>query len=186
MFAFLKKHFKRILEKEKEEQRKRNRQGREQKRIERDRWSGTINYTNNRIEYSRAGEILCNFKLADIKIIGELTTDSGPASDDWYYVFICGTEPENTHYLSRYALGHKKLEHAIEEHFNIEMKSHLFYKTSNEDSIIYPPNLDGESIFEYKSLEPVGFWETVGKSLRLGEPIEIHFSKKVNQYLAEQ
>ncbi len=120
---------------------------------------------NNEIVWTLGADVLTKVKIDEVKVIGECTTANGPFTDDWFYLYIVGTN--EIRQISAYAQGTEEVLKAIGEKLNTDLKPRLVASTKWETNILWPNNLIGQKVFKEISTEPTAFIEKVKNKLGL-------------------
>jgi hypothetical protein len=110
---------------------------------------------------------LTKVKIEEIKVIGECTTANGPFIDDWFYLYILGTN--DIRQISAYAHGTEEVLNKLGERLNIELKPRLVASTKWETNILWPTDLIGQKVFKEISTKPSEFIEKVKTKLGLAD-----------------
>jgi hypothetical protein len=122
---------------------------------------------SNEIVWTRDNNVLTKINIEEIKVIGEYTTANGPFIDDWFYLYILGTN--DIRQISAYAQGTKEVLTKLGEKLNIDLKPRLVASTKWETNILWPTDLVGQKVFKEISTEPSEFIEKVKAKLGLAD-----------------
>jgi hypothetical protein len=120
---------------------------------------------NNEIVWTLGADVLTKVKIDEVKVIGEYTTANGPFIDDWFYLYILGTN--DIRQISAYAQGTEEVLKAIGEKLNTDLKPRLVASTKWETNILWPNNLIGQKVYKEISTAPTAFIEKVKNKLGL-------------------
>jgi hypothetical protein len=121
----------------------------------------------NEIVWTRDNNVLTKVKIEEIKVIGECTTANGPFIDDWFYLYILGTN--DIRQISAYAQGTEEVLTKLGEKLNIDLKPRLVASTKWETNILWPTDLVGQKVFKEISTEPSELIEKVKTKLGLAD-----------------
>ena len=141
--------------------------------------SGKLTFEDGEIRYDSTTFASWRLRLADIRVIGEATNDSGPQQDDYFLCFAC--DAQRWFEASFYAAGRDELLSALEEQLSTPMLLQLAGSTDYASRILWPANLTGEPMFDYEEIPPTGLWNRI-KSLNLPQ-VKQSFSQAVLQVL---
>ena len=93
--------------------------------------------------------------VADIRIIGESTDQSGPVLDDYFFCFASG--PEMWLEASFYAAGREEFLLALRDRLGSPLELDLQRSTDFNSRVLWPPSLAGEPMFQYTDLPAKSF-----------------------------
>ena len=110
--------------------------------------------------------------LADVRVIGECTNQSGPFADDYFFCFATGSGP--WHEVSFYADGRDEFLRALEAKLGTSFETGLCYSTDFASRVFWPSAIAGMPMFKYENVPSKGL---IGKLFRL---------IKVHQYCSDQ
>jgi hypothetical protein len=111
--------------------------------------SGTISLTESTIRYDSQLYGSWVLRLNDVLIIGEMTNEMGPFSDDYFLCFVT-SEPEWLE-ASFYANGSDAFITALCERLG-PFQFRLNTSTTFASSILWPPHLAGKAMFNFTDL----------------------------------
>ena len=117
--------------------------------------------------------------LADIRIIGEYTTNDGPYDDDYFFVFVTRHEWFEA---SFYAAGRDEVISALSSKLNHTLTTRLTFSTTSANCILWPKAMDGQPLFDY--VPPNKARSLVGRLLQRVVPrTEMRFTEQTLQFL---
>lgn len=145
-----------------------------------DKWSGTIELNKDDIVFKSQGKELIRLSLANIKVIGEMTTAADPMANDWYLIFV--DKNNEPYYIPAYANEMESFQKQLGEKLNSIIVCRLFSSIDFDSNIIYPNEFAGQKLFDFKEEPPKNLWEKIGKFLGLGRPIIPELTEEVKKY----
>ncbi len=145
-----------------------------------DKWSGTIELEKDDIVFTSTGREIIRLSLLDIKVIGEMTTTADPVANDWYLVFV--DKDNEQHFIPAYANNMKSFQEQLGVKLDTEIVGTLFASVDFDSNIIYPKELAGQKLLDFKDAEPKNIWEKIGKFLGLGKPITSDLTEEIKKY----
>lgn len=145
-----------------------------------DKWSGTVELDKEDIIFKSQGKELTRLSLTNVKVIGEMTTTAEPMTNDWYLVFV--DKNNEAHYIPTYANNMESLQKQLGNRLDAEIVGSLFSSIDFDSKIIYPKELAGQKLFEFKEATPINFWEKISKFLGMGKTITAELTEVVKEY----
>jgi hypothetical protein len=115
--------------------------------------SGQIVLENETIVCSTPAETHWRLPIAEVRVIGEFTNQSGPSLDDYFFVFVT-KETTDWHCASFYAEGREKFLHELGVKLGHKLKCGLCNSTDFKSRVLWPPNLEGQPLFEFVPEKP--------------------------------
>ena len=140
----------------------------------------TVRLAKGEVQCEREGEVVWTFRIADLRLVGEWTTDHGPWGEDYFYGFAAG-QPATWYEVPLGAATGllAELERALDEC----LKPGLAGSTDFSSRVIWPKHLEGHALFEYSpEARPEGLLNR-GKDVVL-PLIHSSLTKPVLEYLA--
>jgi hypothetical protein len=114
--------------------------------------SGEVILLKNIIQWNYKGQVISEFNLNDVSVIGEYTNSDGPLFDDRFLVFVIKNGPWQ--HISFYARYLDVLSKVVKECFEIDLlKTELANFTHWKSIIRYPHHLKGKELFLLKPEE---------------------------------
>ena len=95
-------------------------------------------------------------RLDEVRIIGECTNENGPFADDYFLCFVTG--PNGWYEASFYATGRDTFLSALAERLGVQLELALAPSTDFASRILWPTNLAGQPLFDYRPEKPTGLW----------------------------
>jgi hypothetical protein len=117
--------------------------------------SGQILLDGDVIRYRSAVYGNWDLSLADVRIIGESTNQSGPFADDYFFCFATG--PEMWREASFYADGRDEFLRALGARLGVPLDVGLCHSTDFASRVLWPPSLAGQPMFRYQDVSPKDF-----------------------------
>ena len=102
---------------------------------------------NETIVYSTPEKTLWRLPIAEVRVIGEFTTANGPYVDDYFFLFVT-TDVSKWYCSSFYAIGRDKFLTELGQKLGHKLECGLCNSTKFKSRIMWPPNLEGHSVFE--------------------------------------
>jgi len=94
--------------------------------------------------------------VSEIKIIGEHTNDQGPLVDDYFLVFLTGSD---LYEVSIYAEGLEEFLVELSDSLGTKLSCELGNSTKYRSRVMWPPEIEGLPMFDYfKTPKPEGLW----------------------------
>jgi len=115
--------------------------------------SGQISLENETIIYSTPEKACWKLPIAEVRVIGEFTNQSGPSLDDYFFVFVT-RETTEWHHASFYAEGREKFLSELGAKLGQRLKCGLCNSADFKSRVLWPPNLEGRPLFEFISETP--------------------------------
>lgn len=115
--------------------------------------SGSIRLVKDRISYS-AGWGNWEVPVKNVRVIGEHTNDHGPGADDYFFVFLTA---DMEFEASFYAAGRDLMLRNVGKILGHELKCGLVDSTSFKSRVMWPPEIEGQPLFDYKTKSRRGF-----------------------------
>jgi hypothetical protein len=109
--------------------------------------------------------------LADVRVIGECTNQSGPFADDYFFCFATG--PGAWCEASFYSNGRDEFLRALEAKLGVSFNCGLVYSAEFASRVFWPPTIAGGPMFKYENVPSRGL---IGKLFRL---------RQVNQFYSD-
>ena len=130
---------------------------------------------NDSIIYKKEEEILFQIDINKLFYIGEYTTDAGPLLDDWFLVFS-----DNINDWREVSVNYFEKEFFVQlgEKLNCKLNIGLANSTNWNSRIIYPKELEGKELFDFKSMPTEGF---INKIFKI-ETFEFELSDTIKKY----
>jgi hypothetical protein len=97
-------------------------------------------------------------RVADIRLIGEVTNQNGPFADDY---FICLVTADDGCWLeaSFYAKGRDEFLRKLGERLGQPLELQLCASADFASRILWPSRLLGQPMFKFTEVVPHGFWQ---------------------------
>lgn len=119
--------------------------------------SGRIWFEEGVIRYESRNYGSWAFPLADLKVIGEYTTDNGPFVDDWFLVFVTSSTA-SWYEASNYAEGLDEFKIELASSLDVEsLCGELAASTDFASRIIWPKSARGQQLFRFTPV-PLPWW----------------------------
>lgn len=109
--------------------------------------SGTLAVRDGQLIYESAALDSWRLPVADIRLIGEWTDESGPFADDYFLVFV--TADGQFHQASFYAQGMLKALIALEGPLDRSLRTDLAGSTDLASRIVHPAELEGRPLYRF-------------------------------------
>ena len=117
--------------------------------------SGVLRLEDGVIRYTSPNYGSFAVPLAEIAVIGEYTTDHGPAVDDWFDVFV-HKNGVDWFEASMYAAGSADFHQQLAAALGSGVELGLGASTDFDSRVIWPPAIAGQPLFEFTRMaEPV-------------------------------
>jgi hypothetical protein len=142
--------------------------------------SGRTYIKDDKIIWESGEELLTQIPIADIKLIGEYTTNTGPIHDDWFFVFLLGKE--DIRQISAYAIGTKEVLKQFGQKINADICGQLAAKTDWKTNALWPAGFRGQEIFKMTKKQPTSAWGKLKLKIGLTET-EIQLTDSIEKYL---
>jgi hypothetical protein len=97
-------------------------------------------------------------RIADIRLIGEMTNQNGPSADD-YFICVVATADGCWLQASFYADGRDDLLSQLGERLGAALVLQLCNSTDFASRILWPPHLVGQPMFKFTDVVPRGFFQ---------------------------
>jgi hypothetical protein len=113
------------------------------------------------------GEELCyeskthdswRIRIADIRVLGEMTNQNGPFADDYFLCFVTDASG-HWHEASFYADGFDTCLAALGERWEHDLGVGLCHSTDFASRILWPAHLGDQPMFEFTQEAPRGVWQ---------------------------
>lgn len=111
--------------------------------------SGTITLENGILTYTNEPNGSWSTPLDEIGIIAEATNENGPFGDDYFLIFVSNKSP-SWFEASFYASNREEFLKTLSSHFGTLFELKLTTSATFASRILWPPELKGEPLFEYK------------------------------------
>lgn len=112
--------------------------------------SGHIGFVGDDIVYSRAGTEVWRIPLRAVRIVGEFTNRSGPAADDYFLAVVTDAAEGWWWEASFYAEGRDDFLASLGEKLGRKLGWSLCNSTDFRSVVIWPPQLAGRPMFEFR------------------------------------
>ena len=123
--------------------------------------SGHLRIEAGMIRYAVASAPDWQLPITDVALVGEYTTDAGPAGDDYFLVFV---RADGTCFTaSFYAQGRDEAIAALSAALRSEIRPGLCDSTSWRSRVLWPADVKGQALFDLVVEPPRSFG---GKMLR--------------------
>jgi len=129
--------------------------------------SGNIRLHGSVIQYTSATYGDWSVEVDDVRIIGEATNQDGPFADDYFLCFAIG--PGSWYEASFYATGRDPLLADLGKQFGVELQLRLMGSTDFNSRILWPIELEGSPMFEYRDVRPSGVIESLKGLIGIGQ-----------------
>jgi hypothetical protein len=117
-----------------------------------------------------------------VKLLGEYTDPNGPYVDDYFFVFVF--EPDCDWYeASFYSEGREAFLSQLGLRLGSELRCGLCHSTDDNSRLIWPPQIEGQPLFDFVPIVPKGLWQQV--RLKLVPGYHLNFAAAVRDYLKE-
>jgi hypothetical protein len=146
--------------------------------------SGTLTLEGGEIVFTifSAAESSWRAPVAEIAVIGALTTAGGPVADDYFLAFVLR---DGTVYLgSFYAAGSDRTLAALSALLRTELRPGLANSAEWRSLVMWPAQLAGQSLFQLGSSVSTGMLHRLKRALGLTET-EAVLTQQVLEYLAD-
>lgn len=121
--------------------------------------SGALEIVGERIRYQSEDYGSWELPLAEIKVVGEYTSDNGPYIDDWFLVLVTGDDQWVE--ASNYCGGQEEAREALVRRFGMEsLWGKLWGSTEFASRVLAPSHLAGQPLFEFQEV-PQSVWTTI-------------------------
>jgi len=138
--------------------------------------SGRIWLADGLIHYESQDYGSWSLPVADLRVLGEHTTDNGPMIDDWFLVFVTGSAA-GWQEASVYAEGADEFRKQLAGVLGADsLDGELSASTDFASRILWPQTLRGQPLFHYSPIEAPGWRHVLG----LGK-LRIELSPQVRQ-----
>ena len=113
------------------------------------------------------GDVVCyesktyagwQIQVADIRIIGEVTNQNGPCTDDYFICFVTDASGSWKE-ASFYATGRDETLEQLSDRLGRDLELRLSSSTDFASRILWPPHLAGEPLFEFRNKVSHGVWQ---------------------------
>ena len=130
-----------------------------------DRSSGRLWLEDDTIHHQWSNDSRWDLPVARLKLLGEYTTDHGPFLDDYFFVFI--SDPESGWLeASFYAEGARTFLDQLGALLGAELSCELYASTDWESRVIWPTDMEGESLFEFtRAAAPFEWWQAIQQAI---------------------
>jgi len=110
--------------------------------------SGRIWIADDQIRYESQDYGSWSLPVADLRVLGEHTTDHGPWIDDWFMVFVTSSDG-SWHEASVYADGNEEFRAQLARLLKVDsLHSDLAGSTEFASRVIWPQSLHGRPMFQ--------------------------------------
>lgn len=139
--------------------------------IERTHDSGKVSLSDEKIVWQKPDETIVEIEVKKVAVIGEYTTDTGPFSDDWFFVFVFTTGDWES--ISVYAEGIVGLTEYLSKAYSIDFSKYFLANSTEWQSFVrYPSDIEGKELFVIEPPKgykpPITFVQQVKNALGLG------------------
>ena len=115
-----------------------------------------------------------------LRLIGEYTDESGPYADDWFLLFSTGEE--QLYEASVYADGTHAVLSELALTLRADLTLGLTFRTDLASRVLWPPEIAGHPLFEYRELAQPGVIGGLKRILGLRE-VQARFTDAVAELL---
>lgn len=139
--------------------------------IQRTHDSGQVQWADELIEWQKPDGSTVTIYLREVVVIGEYTTDAGPVSDDWFFVFVYRSGEWES--VSVYAEGVDGLTEHLSKAYGIDFTKYFLANSTEWQSYVrFPKDLEGQKLFIFEPPQgyqpPITFMQQVKSALGLG------------------
>ncbi len=139
--------------------------------------SGELHVEQDAVLYSVPDGGGWRVPIADIRIIGEFTSDHGPVVDDYFFVFVAREEYFEA---SFYADGRDEFLTELGQRLNHALSPGLCDSTQLASRILWPARLEGHPLFSLVPEQPSG--TVLGRlRQRLLPKVQMHLTDEVKE-----
>ncbi|MEY5047521.1 MAG: hypothetical protein RLZZ175_880 [Bacteroidota bacterium] len=145
-----------------------------------DKFSGLVELINNEVIFKSNGNIIDKFLISNVKVIAEFTTDSDMSGNDYFLVFV---ENDNViHYVPVYAQNFENFIQEIEVILNLKITFSLANSIRINSNIIFPKDFQNRKLFQFVTVEPTGFWQTLFVIFSKIKPTKLQLAEYIIHY----
>ncbi len=145
-----------------------------------DKFSGLVELINNEVIFKSNGNIIDKFLISNVKVIAEFTTDSYASGNDYFLVFV---ENDNViHYIPVYAQNFENFIQEIEVILNLKITFILANSIRINSNIIFPKDFQNRKLFQFVTVEPTGFWQTLVVIFSKIKPTKLQLAEYIIHY----
>lgn len=119
--------------------------------------------------------------IEKLKVFGELTTNEGPIAGDYYLVFV--TNENEWKVASAYVANQREFIEELGKRLNSGITLNLFSSTNWTSNVLWPEQIGGRQLMEFKKLPPKNFVERIKEKLGLGSPVTLILTDEVKQFI---
>jgi hypothetical protein len=116
--------------------------------------SGQISLDGDVIRYRSTVYGSWDLPVAEVRIVGEATNQSGPFADDYFLCFATG--PGMWLEASYYAKGCDEFLRVLAARLGGPLEVGLCHSTDFASRVLWPPSLAGQPMFRYDDVPPKG------------------------------
>jgi hypothetical protein len=96
--------------------------------------------------YERQHELVWRLPLAELRLVGERTTDHGPWIDDYFFCFVAGRPPL---YYEAPISANPDILKQLSSELGQPLQCGLANRADFVSRVIWPPHLEGQALFTY-------------------------------------
>jgi len=110
---------------------------------------GSVSLEADTLRYSVGGALVWELPIESVRVIGELTTDGGPWSDDHFLVFVVAGHPPLFHEVPVEGAPSTTLLNALSYRLGAPLVLGLVNRTDFASRVMWPPQLTDHDLFRF-------------------------------------
>ncbi len=146
--------------------------------------SGRVFNEDGKLIWESQGERVGEIVMSDVRLIGEYTTGEGPVIDDWFMVFYMSKD--DCKQISLYVKGREEMLQLLSECMGSVVAPRLVGSTSWETTLLWPPEVAGQAMWNVEHLPPETLVEKLKAFLGMGNPARMNLTDAALRGLAGQ